>query len=115
VIYDLEEKSILEGDCEGEVREIASMTKVVTFLTVWGLIERFRLNYQTVRISVTQQAAATIGTSARLTAGTWMTILDLLYGLMLPSGNDAALLLAQTFGLLLQYADKHKKTDLEMA
>lgn len=54
-------------------------------------------------MSVTKAAAASIGTSARLTYDSWLTVEDLFYGMLLPSGNDSALLLAQTFGLLLDY------------
>ena len=36
------------------------------------------------------QAAATIGTTARLRTGDTVSVIDLLHGLMLPSGNDAA-------------------------
>jgi len=34
------------------------------------------------------------GTSAKLIENAWMTITDLLHGMMLPSGNDAATVLA---------------------
>jgi D-alanyl-D-alanine carboxypeptidase len=43
------------------------------------------------------------GTSAQLKHGKWVRILDLLYGTMLPSGNDAAFLLSEVMGLLLFY------------
>ena len=42
-----------------------------------------------------------IGTSAELKEGDIVSILDLLYGLMLPSGNDSAYTLAENFGLYL--------------
>jgi len=41
------------------------------------------------------------GTSACLCPGDTLTINELLYGLMLPSGNDAAHMLALYFGNLL--------------
>ena len=44
------------------------------------------------------QAARTRGTSARLQAGDEVRVLDLLFGLMLPSGNDAARALAEHVG-----------------
>lgn len=44
-----------------------------------------------------------IGTSARLEENEWVLINDLLYGLMLPSGNDAAIALAENFGCLLYF------------
>ncbi len=42
------------------------------------------------RVSVSRNAAATIGTTANLHTGDVLTVTDLLHGLMLPSGNDAA-------------------------
>ena len=39
-----------------------------------------------------------IGTTANLKCGTWITLRDLLYGAMLPSGNDAAYTLAEVIG-----------------
>ena len=37
------------------------------------------------------------GTSARLSEGDVFTVIDLLHGMLLPSGNDAATALAETF------------------
>lgn len=45
-------------------------------------------------VKVTETAARMIGTTADLKANTWIKIWDLLYGTMLPSGNDAAFLLS---------------------
>lgn len=44
----------------------------------------------------------TTGTSAELIEGDVYSVLELLYGLLLPSGNDAALVLADWGGDLLQ-------------
>ncbi len=41
-----------------------------------------------------------IGTSADLKPNTWVKLWDLLYGTMLPSGNDAAFLLSEIVGYL---------------
>ena len=49
-------------------------------------------------IKVPQCAAGIGGTSARLKANSYISVLNLLYGLMLPSGNDAAITLAMIFG-----------------
>lgn len=46
------------------------------------------------------------GTSANLTSGDSLSILDLLYGLLLPSGNDAGIALAQYFGKFLSFNTK---------
>jgi D-alanyl-D-alanine carboxypeptidase (penicillin-binding protein 5/6) len=41
------------------------------------------------------------GTSANLREGDQLTVAELFYGLLLPSGNDAAYALAEYFGGLL--------------
>ena len=43
------------------------------------------------------------GTSAGLKEGEDILIIDLLYALLLPSGNDAGLAIAQFFGKFLSY------------
>lgn len=54
-------------------------------------------------IRVSPTAASHSGTTADLKVGKYVKIYDLFYGAMLPSGNDAAFLLAEIFGLLLFY------------
>ena len=41
------------------------------------------------------------GTTAKLKKGDVLTLEQLLYGMMLPSGNDAAFVLAKFFGKLI--------------
>ena len=43
------------------------------------------------------------GTSANLRSGEEILLIDLLYGLLLPSGNDAGTALAQFFGKYLSF------------
>lgn len=52
------------------------------------------------------------GTSANLRRGDRLLIIDLLYGMLLPSGNDAALALAQYLGKFLSFIFANKKTEL---
>ena len=52
-------------------------------------------------LEVSDFAAAQIGTSANLLSGSLVRLKDLWRGLMLPSGNDAAVVLAENFGLLV--------------
>jgi D-alanyl-D-alanine carboxypeptidase len=47
---------------------------------------------------VSKNASTVGGTSAMLREGQRLSIYDLLHGLMLPSGNDAAMVLAEHFG-----------------
>ena len=51
------------------------------------------------------------GTSANLETGDILTVEQLLYGLMLPSGNDAAFALAQFFGKQL-FRRKYTHADI---
>ena len=56
-----------------------------------------------IMVRVSSNSAGHNGTSAELKIGKYVRIYDLFYGAMLPSGNDAAYLLAEVFGLLLFY------------
>lgn len=53
-----------------------------------------------------------LGTTAELQAGDIVTLRDLLFGLMLPSGNDASVAIAETVGKIIQRNKKKvsKKT-----
>lgn len=67
---------------------IASTTKIMTAMVV---LEHCALNEQ---VRVTSAHAGVEGSSMYLEAGDYYTVEDLLYGLMLASGNDAAAALA---------------------
>jgi D-alanyl-D-alanine carboxypeptidase (penicillin-binding protein 5/6) len=49
-------------------------------------------------LQVSKNAATVGGTSAKLKTGDVLSIWDLLHGLMLPSGNDAGIVMAEHFG-----------------
>jgi D-alanyl-D-alanine carboxypeptidase len=55
------------------------------------------------KIKITPCAAHLVGTSAELVVGDSLTVEELLYGMMLPSGNDAAQSLALYFGVILMH------------
>jgi serine-type D-Ala-D-Ala carboxypeptidase (penicillin-binding protein 5/6) len=67
----------------------ASTAKIITALVV---LERANLDDI---VTVSPAAAATEGSRMGLQAGERLTVRDLLYGLLLPSGNDAAVALAE--------------------
>ena len=52
-------------------------------------------------VRITETAAKITGTTANLKSGSWMSLRDLLYGAMLPSGNDAAFTLSEVIGYIL--------------
>ncbi len=84
-----------------EIREMASLTKIMTCLVSIQLAASLKLKLKSTYFKVSQLAANTIGTSADLAENQRVSIYDLLFGLMLPSGNDAAMTLAEGFTELL--------------
>jgi D-alanyl-D-alanine carboxypeptidase len=100
-IYDMKKGHMIHGRKENLKREIASLTKIMTFYTVYDIIERNKLSIDEIKIKVTSSAANVTGTTAALKLDDTLSVRQLLYGLMLPSGNDAAYLLAEYFGELL--------------
>lgn len=66
----------------------------MTFYVTLLIVELFNLNLKEIKVKVTKKASETIGTTAELKYNDILSIEDLLYGLMLPSGNDAAVLIA---------------------
>lgn len=81
---------------------ISFNSQVLTFLTVFEAMKGDSSGVATllkraVRVS-SAAAAVKQGTHASLRAGDTLTVLELLYAMMLPSGNDAATALAETFG-----------------
>lgn len=92
VVFDRTSKTVIYGKNENDVRAMASTTKIMTALI---LLENADLS-QTVEVS--QKAANTGGSRLGLKTGDKITLNDLLYGLMLCSGNDAAVQIAETVG-----------------
>ncbi len=92
IVLDRLSKTIIYGKNEDNKVKMASTTKIMTATVI---IENCDLN-QTVEVS--KKAAGTGGSRLGLKTGDKITIRDLLYGLMLCSGNDAAVALAETAG-----------------
>lgn len=79
-------------------REIASMTKVMTAFLVIQIARRIKLDLKKTQFKVSKTSAWIGGTTAKLRTGDVLSVWDLLHGLMLPSGNDAAVCLSENFG-----------------
>jgi D-alanyl-D-alanine carboxypeptidase (penicillin-binding protein 5/6) len=86
---------------ENESRQVASLTKIMTAHIVLKLLTRFGLNEHFPTISVLKSSTRLLGTSADLLPHDSLSAWELLHGMMLPSGNDAAQSLAIYFGLIL--------------
>jgi serine-type D-Ala-D-Ala carboxypeptidase (penicillin-binding protein 5/6) len=98
---DQDSREVLFGKFEAERREVASLTKIMTIYTVLNLIDRTVGIDLNERVTVDPSVTEVIGTTANLLPGDSLSINELLYGLMLPSGNDAAHMLAMHFGAQL--------------
>lgn len=90
VVLDRKSKQVLFGSREKEIREVASLTKIMTLYTCLQMVDSLQvdLNHQ---IFVDSYVTQVSGTTANLCPGDRLTLWDIMHGLMLPSGNDAAL------------------------
>jgi len=107
-VLDGDDGSLLFGRNENTSKEIASITKIMTAYLVFRIMKRFKINPKTTMIQVSKYASAVAGTTARLKEGDILTIYDLLHGLLLPSGNDAATWLAEHFAQIIK-EDREKQ------
>ena len=92
IIYDRISGSILFGKNENQKRKMASTTKIMTAIIV---LERCNLDDI---VTVSSKAAGTSGSRLGLQTNDKISVRDLLYGLLLCSGNDAAVALAEYVG-----------------
>jgi D-alanyl-D-alanine carboxypeptidase (penicillin-binding protein 5/6) len=87
----------LAGDHHDEKRDPASTTKIMTAYVVTSLADKEPSVLDEV-ITFSERADKTPGSTSALKTGEQLTVGELLYGLMLPSGNDAAVAVAEHFG-----------------
>lgn len=92
IIYNRTSGDILFGKNENEKRKMASTTKIMTAIVV---IENSNLDDI---VTVSSKAAGTGGSRLGLHKDDKISVRDLLYGLLLCSGNDAAVALAEHVG-----------------
>ena len=92
VVYDRISKTIIIGKDENVKSAMASTTKIMTATIV---LENTRLDEE---VTVSGKAGGTGGSRLGLKKGDKITVNDLLYGLMLRSGNDAAVAMAEHVG-----------------
>lgn len=78
------------------------MTKVCTAYTCIRILEELNIldeqHLKSTYLRTSRKAAFMTGTSAYFQTDNRVTIYDCLCGLMLPSGNDAAIIIATEFG-----------------
>lgn len=93
VVVEAKSGRVLYGKNYNEKLPMASTTKIITALTVLN-------NYKNIdkEVQIDDRAVGISGTSIYLKYGEKLTVRELLYGLMLPSGNDASVALAYIVG-----------------
>jgi len=89
---------VIFGKGENEKREIASLTKMMTLFVVIQISRRIKLDMKKTKFKASKTSACIGGTTAKLRTGDVLSVWELLHGLMLPSGNDAAVCLSENFG-----------------
>ncbi|SEF74986.1 D-alanyl-D-alanine carboxypeptidase (penicillin-binding protein 5/6) [Caloramator fervidus] len=91
-IIDQDSGRILYSKNGNKILPMASTTKIMT-----AIVALERGNIKDI-VTISKKAASTPGSSAGLKAGDKVTLEELLYGLMLKSGNDAAVAIAEHIG-----------------
>ncbi len=92
VVIDKNNKTVIYGKNENTKTKMASTTKIMTCLVV---LENANLRDV---VETSAKAAGTGGSKLKFKKGDKISVNDLLYGLMLRSGNDAAVALAEHVG-----------------
>lgn len=114
---------------ENAPRQIASLTKIMTAIIVLGLVDGISEALKkaplpsvetagagavqsspplplseglATKVVISREAASMKGTSAKLREGDTFTVHELLYAMLLPSGNDAAQALAEHIGSIFE-------------
>lgn len=88
---------LLWGHNEEKPLDFASTTKIMTAYVVLDLAKDSPEILDEV-VTFSERADQTTGSSTRIRAGEQLCVRELLYGLLLPSGNDASVALAEHFG-----------------
>lgn len=99
-----EDKPFASDDAETPL-DFASTTKMMTAFVILKRAQE-QTDWLEGTVTISAEAAQTPGSSAGIRAGEAYAVGELLYGLMLPSGNDAAVALAEHFGAKLLAAEQ---------
>lgn len=101
VVYDRFSKCVIEGQRENESQSVASISKIMTAILA---IENNKLDKEVIVDHTIDKA---YGSCVYIHIKDKITIQDLLYGLLLRSGNDCGLMLAKaTFGSVDKFVEK---------
>ena len=90
IVMDALNNNVIEGNNIHLSRSVASVSKIMTAIVA---LEKGDLNKE---ITIIKEDLDTYGSSIYLKEGNTLTLKELIYGLMLRSGNDAALAIARS-------------------
>lgn len=105
--------AILKSKFPNIQQEIASLTKIMTCIVAIEFMQSKNFDFHTKYCLVSNYASRLIGTSAELLEDDELSVYDLLHALMLPSGNDAAWVLAENLGLdMYTHSEEYKQKSM---
>ena len=101
IVYDMDNNRVLKSYNENEQKLIASISKIMTAIIA---IENGNIQPN---VTVDKNILTAVGSSIYLEIGEKISLKDLLYGMMLRSGNDAATMIAINIsGSMEKFAEK---------
>lgn len=83
-------------------REMASLTKIMNLATILEIVNSIGIDAKELKVRASNSACQLTGTTAELRPNAEYSLYELYFGMMLPSGNDAAHLIAEVGGFLLK-------------
>ena len=92
VVMDMDSKRVLSGSAENETKLIASTTKILTAMVVINNTDIKNI------VTVDENVLKSFGSGIYIEIGEKISVEDLLYGLLLRSGNDSATAIAEHLG-----------------
>ena len=110
IVYEMNRGKYIHGKRIRKVREMASLTKIMNLITAIEIIEELNINPRKMIVRVSKHASKMPGTSASLKVGMELSLLDLFFGMMLPSGNDAAFCVAEYLGSIVTETESFENT-----
>ena len=109
IAYDMDTKQILYEDNIHEIRPVASISKIMTAILA---CESGKLDDV---VTIGEEINKSYGSGIYIKVGEELTLRDLIYGLMLRSGNDAAFSIAKYIGGDIdKFVDMMNKKALEL-
>lgn len=100
IVFNKESQSVLLGSKQYVKREIASISKIMTCVICIEELIFYNKSFEEL-VEISFAAGSVQGTSAGLAYKDRVRVIDLIFALMLPSGNDAAVALSEFFGGLM--------------